>query len=178
MARANTLSQLSATLKDERAALGLTQKEAAEKLNISLKSLRNLEQGYGGVTLESASQILKLFGKEIRIGDVIVAKKPSSKKRPRRSEIVEALKLVKPVLQNKFNITKLIFFGSAARDEATRMSDIDIAVQFKAVPTFSTIGRMKAFLEALFDGQAVDLVELDKMKPEVRAVAKKDFINV
>lgn len=178
MGRPNTLSQLSATLKEERAALGLTQQEAAKKLNISLKSLRNLEQGYGGVTLESATQILKLFGKEIRVGDVIVAKKPSTKKRPRRADVMEALKLVKPVLQNKFNVTKLVFFGSAARDEASRMSDIDIAVQFKASPTFSTIGRMKAFLEALFDGHTVDLVELDKMKPEVKAAAKKDFINV
>lgn len=178
MARANTLSQLSTTLKNERAALGLTQKEAAEKLKISLKSLRNLEQGHGGVTLESATEILKLFGKEIRIGDVVVAKKSSTKKRPRRQEIVEALKLVKPILQNKFNVTKLVLFGSAARDKATRLSDIDIAVQFRATPTFSTIGRMTAFLEALFDGHTVDLVELDRMKPEVRAAAKRDFINV
>lgn len=166
------------TLKQERKLLGLTQQQAASQLSISLKVLRNLEQGKGGVTLETASNILRLLGKELRIGDIVVPTRSKSKVRPRRDHVLETLRLVKPVLEKKFGIKSAFLFGSCARDEAKKDSDIDLALVFDSTPSFSTLGRLSAFLETLFDGTNVDIVESDKMKPNVAKAAKKDFIRV
>jgi predicted nucleotidyltransferase/DNA-binding XRE family transcriptional regulator len=178
MEKLNELALIGEALREERRLLGLTQEQAARQFKISLKALRNLEQGYGGVTLATASQILEYMGKQLRVGDIITTPVNRLAKRPRRQQVLEILKLVKPVLEKKFSMEKIALFGSCARDEATKSSDIDIAIHFSKPPTFSSLGRLTAFLEALFDGRKIDLIEFEKMIPEVAAKAKRDFIYV
>lgn len=172
------LAQLGDTLREERRTLGMTQEQAAKQFKVSLKALRNLEQGYGGVTMTTAAKIFEYFGKQLRVGDMVTSSPKPNLKRPRRELILETLQLVKPVLQKKFSVERIALFGSCARDEASKFSDIDIAVNFHSPPTFSTLGRLTIFLETLFEGRKVDLVELEKMVPEVKKTAKKDLIYV
>lgn len=174
----NDLSAIGNTLKEERAHLGLTQVEAAKQFKISLKALRNLEQGYGGVTLATTAQILEYLGKQIRVGDIVSSPARKNLRRARRSEVIEVLNLVKPVLEKKFGVEKIALFGSTARDVAKKTSDIDIAVHFNRKPNLSSIGRLTVFLESLFDGRKVDLVEFESMIPQVKVQAEKDFIYV
>jgi len=178
MEKLNELALIGDALREERRLLGLTQEQVARQFKISLKALRNLEQGYGGVTLATAAKIFEYMGKQLRVGDIVTSPANRSAERPRRQKALEILELVKPVLQKKFGVEKIALFGSCARDEAKKNSDIDIAVNFFKPPTFSTLGRLTAFLEALFDGKKIDLVEFDKMIPEVAAKAKRDLIYV
>jgi predicted nucleotidyltransferase len=173
-----TLTVIGATLKDERMKIGLTQAQASQQLSISLKSLRNLEQGIGGVPLSTVMKILTYFGKELRVGDIAVSPQPKRKLRPRKDQVLEMLRLIRPILSKKFHVIKIAVFGSVARDEATKNSDIDIAVVFDAEQDFELIGKLVAFLETLFDGQKVDLVEERKLVREVKVQSKKDFIYV
>jgi len=178
MKKLNELAHIGDSLREERRLLGMTQEEAARQFKISLKALRNLEQGYGGVTLATASKIFEYMGKQLRVGDIVTSSVERPTKRPRRQQVLETLQLVRPVLDKKFSAKKITLFGSCARDEATKHSDIDIAILFSKPPTFSTLGKLTVFLEALFDGRKVDLVEFDKMIPAVKAQAEKDFIYV
>lgn len=176
--RAAELSHIGAALKEERLIFGITQKQAAKQFGISLKALRNLEQGSDAVSLSTVRQILKYFGKELRVGDIILAPAQHNKKRPRLKTVLETLQMLKPILEKKFNVESMALFGSCAKDQATKNSDIDLAVKYKKPPTFSTLGRMTVFLETLLDGHKVDLVEMDKMIPEVATTARKEFIYV
>ncbi|MGE3756695.1 MAG: nucleotidyltransferase domain-containing protein [Pseudobdellovibrionaceae bacterium] len=178
MKKLNELALIGDSLREERQQLGMTQEQLAEQFKISLKALRNLEQGYGSVTLSTASQILEYMGKQLRVGDIVTSSPMQSLTPPRRQQVLETLQLVKPVLNKKFAVKKIAVFGSCSRDEATKNSDIDIAVHFSKPPTFSSLGRLTAFLEALFEGRKVDLVEFDKMIPQVKKRAEKDFAYV
>lgn len=176
--RPSKLSHIGATLKEDRMTFGMTQEQVAKQFGVSLKSLRNLEQGRDGVSLSTTSQILKYFGKELRVGDIVISPARIKRKRPRLQPVLETLRMVKPVLETKFHVESLILFGSCARDQATNKSDIDLAVTFTESPTFSTLGRMTVFLETLFEGCKVDLVEKTKLIPDVLQTAKRDFVNV
>lgn len=178
MEKLNELVIIGDALKKERRLLGMTQAQVAKQFKISLKALRNLEQGYGSVTLTTAAKILELMGKQLRVGDIVSIPASKNNKRPRRRHILETLALVRPVLEKKFSVEKIGLFGSCARDEASKNSDIDIVVHFSEPPTFSSLGRLTTFLEALFDGRKIDLVEFEKMIPEVKEKAKSDFIYV
>ena len=178
MENLNELIVIGDALKEERRLLGMTQEQAAKQFKISLKALRNLEQGYGGVTLATTSKILEFLGKQLRVGDIVSVPANKNLKRPRKELVLDTLDLIKPVLKKKFSVEKIALFGSCARDEATKNSDIDIAIQFSTPPTFNSIGRLTVFLEAMFDGRKIDLVEFDKMIPEVAEKAKLDFIYV
>ena len=178
MKKLNELAYIGDSLRQERQLLGMTQQEVALHFKISLKALRNLEQGYGGVTLTTAAKILELMGKQLRVGDIVSSPRAYNLKKPQRQPILETLLLVKPVLNKKFGIGKIALFGSCARNEANKNSDIDIAVHFNIPSTFGNLGRLTAFLESLFDGRKVDIVEFDRMIPVVMKQAKQDFIYV
>jgi len=45
-----------------------------------------------------------------------------------RSKVLEVLRQIKPSLQEKYGVTRLGFFGSVARDEATETSDVDVVM--------------------------------------------------
>lgn len=178
MKKLNELTLIGDSLRQERQLLGMTQQDVARQFKISLKALRNLEQGYGGVTLATAAKILEYMGKQLRVGDIITSPLTKTLKKPQRQQILETLFLVKPVLNKKFGVEKIALFGSCARNEANKNSDIDIAVHFLTPPTFSNLGRLTLFLESLFDGRKVDIVEFDRMLPEVMKQATRDFIYV
>ena len=47
-----------------------------------------------------------------------------------KQSILQRLRMLKPVLQEKYGVSELALFGSYSRDEQTGKSDIDIMVDF------------------------------------------------
>ena len=89
---------------------------------------------------------------------------------------VRILKKNSPAL-TRLGVKSLAVFGSTARDEATRSSDVDILVMFIQSPTFDQYMETKFFLEDLLSCK-VDLVLQDGLKPLVRAEVEKEAVYV
>ena len=77
-------------------------------------------------------------------------------------------------LKQNFSVRAIGLFGSLARNEADRESDVDILVDF-VEPTFDHYMDLKFYLEKLFS-RAVDLVIADTVKPRLKSVIKKEVI--
>jgi predicted nucleotidyltransferase len=66
-----------------------------------------------------------------------------------------------------FGVLRLGIFGSYARGEQQKASDMDFLVEFESA-TFDNYFDLKFFLERLFD-RPVDLVISDTIKPRIRS---------
>lgn len=88
-------------------------------------------------------------------------------------------KVTTPILLS-FGVKKAALFGSTARNENTKKSDIDLLVQLgKKMSLFEFIDMKLQLQEAL---QAkVDVVQYDKIKPSIKSFILQDeqvFLNV
>jgi len=77
-------------------------------------------------------------------------------------------------LKQNFSVRSIGLFGSLARNEADRESDVDILVDF-VEPTFDHYMDLKFYLERLF-GRPVDLVTADTVKPRLKGAIKREVI--
>ncbi len=66
-----------------------------------------------------------------------------------KEEILQKLKEHKPYIEERYGVEKIGLFGSYARGEATKESDIDIFVRFDE-PKFRKIAGLWNFLEDLY----------------------------
>lgn len=82
-----------------------------------------------------------------------------------RDEILDALGQERATLRT-YDVRRLGLFGSFARDEAREDSDLDFVVEF-GHKSFDHYMDLKFFLEDLF-GRRVDLVLLDRLKPQLK----------
>jgi y4mF family transcriptional regulator len=57
--------QLNEFVKEKRNAVGLTQKECAEKAGVGLRFLRDMEQDKETLRMDKVNQVLQLFGYEV-----------------------------------------------------------------------------------------------------------------
>ena len=73
-----------------------------------------------------------------------------------KNDILEVLVQEKKYLQDTYEIDKIGLFGSYAKDEATKDSDIDIYVEFKN-KTFRNIAGLWVYLENLYN-KKIDLL--------------------
>ncbi len=80
-------------------------------------------------------------------------------------------------IEGQFSVKAISVFGSAARDEMRKGSDIDVLVEFAGRPTFDRYMDLKFYLENLF-GVSVDLVTVDAVKPRMRSAIERSLINV
>ena len=74
-------------------------------------------------------------------------------------------------------VKRLAIFGSVARGEARRNSDVDILVEFDGAVTFDRFMDTKFYLEDLLK-RKVDLVLPSALKPRLKARIAKDLIYV
>ncbi len=73
-----------------------------------------------------------------------------------RKEILDALRKYKEELSVKYDILEIGVFGSVARNEISKNSDIDIVIRV-AAPDFFMLAGIKDFLQERFL-QSVDIV--------------------
>jgi predicted nucleotidyltransferase len=76
-----------------------------------------------------------------------------------------------------FGVKTLALFGSVARGEASRGSDLDFLVEFESPASFDHYMGLKLFLEDLFECQ-VDLVTRKALKPLLRPLVEEEAIYV
>lgn len=77
----------------------------------------------------------------------------------------------------RYGVKRLALFGSAARDEMSQSSDIDVLVEFAGPATFRGYMDLKFFLEDLL-GRSVDLVTDKALRDEIRPYVEKELIRV
>lgn len=94
-----------------------------------------------------------------------------------RDHLVSILQTHLDEMRKDFGVKQLALFGSAARDEMRRDSDVDILVAFDGAPTFDRYMDLKAYLERLI-GTGVDLVTEAALKPRMRPMIEKDLLHV
>ncbi|HLF72802.1 MAG TPA: nucleotidyltransferase family protein [Anaerolineales bacterium] len=92
-----------------------------------------------------------------------------------RDEILALLKSHRRELK-KFGVHSLSIFGSIARNQARKNSDIDILVDFeKPVGLFEFV-RLKLYLEEVL-GRKVDLVTPEALRKELRDAILREAIR-
>ena len=84
----------------------------------------------------------------------------------------------KNYLVEKFGVIEIAIFGSYARGEQRKNSDIDIIVDFKeGWKTFDNYMDLKFYLEELF-GKKVDLVIKSAINPRIKPFIIEEAIYV
>jgi predicted nucleotidyltransferase len=83
-----------------------------------------------------------------------------------RDRICTVLRQHLPDLQRRYPIRALWLFGSHARGEQRRRSDIDVLVEFRETPTLLDLARLQHELTQLL-GKRVDLALKDALKPHI-----------
>ncbi len=83
-----------------------------------------------------------------------------------KKTIEKILKKYKTLLGEKYKVEKIGVFGSYARGEESRESDIDILVKFYAPIGWEFID-LKDFLEEILE-RKVDLVTIKALKPQLK----------
>lgn len=90
--------------------------------------------------------------------------------------IADIQKLIQPILW-KYPIKRASIFGSYARQEARKESDIDILVEFSSSISLLQFVSIQLELEDIL-GKKVDLVELSTLKPQLKTNILKEQIAI
>ncbi len=83
----------------------------------------------------------------------------------------------KPILMQRYGVTRLALFGSTVRDSARDDSDIDILVAFDGPATSERYFGVQFYLEDLF-GRPVDLVTEKALRAELRPFIEQEAVHV
>ncbi len=92
-------------------------------------------------------------------------------------EIERILKEHIDEIRKEFKVKELSIFGSFARGEAGKCSDVDILVDFYEVPDFLEFLRLEIYLEEII-GVKVDLVRKDAIREEIKDEVLKEAVPV
>jgi len=115
-----------------------------------------------------------------RAGMVRKYAKRISRNRPaNRDQVLWHLRRNAPILTERFRVTTLALFGSVARGQSKRESDVDLLVEF--APGYPEgmleFVELKGWLESIL-GRPVDLVTPANIKPRIRERILKEAIHV
>jgi len=91
--------------------------------------------------------------------------------------IIDKLRELKPILQEKYGIEKFAVFGSVAKGTDTLESDVDIAVLEMKIKSGFDLIRAKNFLVKRLN-KDVDIGAFNSMKTFIKNRIEKDFIYV
>ena len=95
-----------------------------------------------------------------------------------RRKVEEIIKQQKKELEERFKIKEIGIFGSYARGEQKKASDIDILVEMELESqTFRNYMGLKFFLEKILDSK-VDLVLKDTIKEQLKDRILREVVSV
>ena len=95
---------------------------------------------------------------------------------PSRDEALRLLSEHKRTLSERFGVLDVALFGSAARDEATEGSDVDILAWFDESAEKRRPYEAQSYLESVF-GCRVDLVDDRNLRTEFRPYVEEDILR-
>jgi predicted nucleotidyltransferase len=94
----------------------------------------------------------------------------------RKSSAIRKLEAAAPAIRSQFGVTRIGIFGSFARGEQTRKSDVDILVDFaEGYTTLRNFIGLADYLETLFR-RKVDLLTEPTVSKLIRPYIEKDVI--
>ncbi|MBI5555386.1 MAG: nucleotidyltransferase family protein [Elusimicrobia bacterium] len=92
-------------------------------------------------------------------------------------EIKSIVKQHKAELERDYKVKSLAIFGSYARGEQTKDSDVDILVEFdKVIDLFKFIELENYLSDIVY--HKVDLIMKDALKPRIRDGILKEAVNI
>jgi len=94
-----------------------------------------------------------------------------------KQEILQRLSNNLEEICQRFTVKSLAIFGSAARDEITEKSDIDVLVEFEKRANFDLFMDLKFYLEHLLETK-VDLVTDKALRAPIRQAIEQEIIHV
>ncbi len=92
-------------------------------------------------------------------------------------EIKEIIEKHKPELKRQFHVDKIGVFGSYARGEQKKRSDIDFLVSFDKPVTYFDLSGLKIYIEEI-TGLKSDVVPFHNLRPEFRENVYKEVIYI
>lgn len=95
----------------------------------------------------------------------------------KREVLLRLLREYQTELRERFGVRSLSLFGSAARDEATASSDVDLLVEFERPVGYFGLFALQDYLETLL-GCRVDVGTFNSLKPALRARVEQELIRV
>ncbi|NNJ11758.1 nucleotidyltransferase family protein [Chloroflexales bacterium ZM16-3] len=93
------------------------------------------------------------------------------------TQALDLLAQAKPILVERYGVTRLALFGSTVRDAARSDSDIDILVAFDGPATSARYFGVQFYLEDVF-GCAIDLVTEKALRAELRPAIERESVHV
>ena len=94
-----------------------------------------------------------------------------------RKQILGMLAERQQEMAARYGVKQLALFGSAARDDLSASSDVDVLVEFAGPATFGAYMDLKFYLEDLL-GRPVDLVTDKALRDELRPYVEREMIRV
>ena len=95
---------------------------------------------------------------------------------PSRDDALRLLSEHKRTLSERFGVLDVALFGSAARDEATEDSDVDVLAWFDQDAAKRRPYEAQSYLESVF-GCKVDLVDDRNLRTEFRPYVEEDILR-
>lgn len=94
-----------------------------------------------------------------------------------RDRAISLLVQSKPILAERYGVTKLALFGSTARGAARPDSDVDVLVAFDGAANSTRYFGVQFYLEDLL-GCPVDLVTEKALRAELRPFIEREAVHV
>ena len=94
-----------------------------------------------------------------------------------KDDILNKLKDVKPILEEKYYLAELALFGSYARNEQTEDSDIDLMISTNG-GTFRDFSNLYQQIKQFFPQHNVQMVSKKAIKPQYFERLQKDLLYV
>jgi hypothetical protein len=91
-------------------------------------------------------------------------------------QIADIKKKILPILKRR-RVKEAAIFGSTARGEANKRSDVDILVKFKGKVTLFGLGGLKADLEEKLK-KDVDVVTFKSIDPRLKKSIMADMVRI
>lgn len=95
----------------------------------------------------------------------------------KRELVFQTIRQHNAELEEKFGVKSLLLFGSMARNESSRTSDVDLLVEFNRPVGYFGLFALQDHLEELLSCK-VDLGTIDSLKPYIRERVEGELVHV
>jgi len=149
---------------------GLTQGELATRAGTSQPAIARCERGGVVPTLPSLNRLLRACGEEL-----VLSSRPHRPSRLERLVLTHRDEILEAAARRGASNVRL--YGSVARGEDTKASDVDVLVDLRPGRTLMTLAALSSELSDLL-GTDVEVSTEEVLRPEARRSALADAIKL